>query len=70
MHSFTFFDLISLRLREALIINERGSNMFYVIVRSSIHSKAEEFEYQTEAEAIDEALKFLKRGDLVEIAEE
>ena len=43
---------------------------FYVLSRSSIHSKPEESEYQTEEEALAEAIRLLKRGDLVEFGKE
>jgi hypothetical protein len=43
---------------------------FYVLARSSIHSKPEESEYETEAEALAEAIRLLKRGDLVEFGKE
>ena len=43
---------------------------FYVLVRSSIHSKAEEYEFTSEEEAIAEAMSQLKRGMLVEMGEE
>ena len=43
---------------------------FYLVVRSSIKSKAEEMEFRTEEEALAEAIRILKRGDLVEFGRE
>ena len=54
----------------------KGTNMvwqkhqFYVIARSSIQSKPTESEFETEAEALDEAIKLLKQGQIVEFGEE
>lgn len=55
---------------------KKGNNMvwqkkqFYVIARSSIQSKPIESEFKTEAEALDEAIKLLKQGQIVEFGEE
>lgn len=43
---------------------------FYLVVRSSIQSKPEELEFKTEEEALAEAIRILKRGDLVEFGRE
>lgn len=48
----------------------QSQKQFYVLSRDSIHDKPEEWEYQTEEEALAEAIRFLKRGDLVEFGEE
>ena len=48
----------------------RQQRQFYVLSRSSIHSKPEEDEFLTEEEALAEAIRLLKRGDLVEFGEE
>lgn len=44
--------------------------MFYVLVRGSINEKPSESEYNTEAEALAEAVHCLKQGSIVEIVEE
>lgn len=43
---------------------------FYVLARSSIHSKPTESEYETEAEALAEAIRLLKQGEMVEFGRE
>jgi hypothetical protein len=43
---------------------------FYVISRDCVRSKPEEWEFETEEEALTEAIRFLRRGDLVEFGEE
>lgn len=48
----------------------QSQKQFYVLSRSSIHSKPEEWEFLTEEEALTEAIRLLKRGDLVEFGEE
>jgi len=48
----------------------QSQKQFYVLSRSSIHSKPEEDEFLTEEEALAEAIRLLKRGDLVEFGEE
>ena len=48
----------------------QSQKQFYVLSRDSIHDKPEEWEFQTEEEALTEAIRLLKRGDLVEFGEE
>jgi hypothetical protein len=51
-------------------MNMNFKKQYYVVSRSSVQSKPVESEYQTEAEALEEAIRLLKRGDLVEMGEE
>ena len=48
----------------------QSQRQFYVLSRDSIHDKPEEWEFLTEEEALAEAIRLLKRGDLVEFGEE
>ena len=44
----------------------RSQEQFYLRARQSIESAPIESEYRTEAEAIEEALRLLKQGKMVE----
>jgi len=58
-----------------LIYQRKGQYMksqeqFYLIARSSIKSTPVESEYKTEAEAIEQAIRLLKQGQMVEFGKE
>jgi len=44
----------------------RSQEQFYLRARQSIEDKPIESEYKTEAEAIEEAIRLLKQGQMVE----
>jgi hypothetical protein len=48
----------------------RSQEQFYLVARSSIKSTPVESEYRTEAEAIEEAIRLLKQGQMVEFGKE
>ena len=52
-------------------IEKRGSIMFYVLVKfTSLSTQEERGAYETEAEALDEAIECLRSGYIVEMVEE